>query len=64
MNNHFSFLREVRNILNAVAVAISKEPPEGEWNQIKIAISRTLLPFQEAHKAEGVLGQLPEALPS
>lgn len=69
MDDHFSFIREVRNILNAVvAAAISKEPPEGEWNQIRGAILRALLPFEEARKAvrEGLraLGQLGELSPS
>ena len=64
MNDHFSLIREVRNILKAVVAAISGEPPEGEWNQIRGAILRALLPFEEARVAVReslrALGQLPE----
>ena len=66
MNDHFLLIREVRNILKAVAAAISGEPPEGEWHQIRGAIMRALLPFDDARRAvrEGLrtlghLGELP-----
>jgi hypothetical protein len=64
MNDHFVLIREVRNILKAVVAAVSTEPLEGEWNQIRGAILRALWPFEEARKAvrEALrgLGQLPE----
>jgi hypothetical protein len=68
MNNHFSLLREVRNILKAVVAAISKEPPEGEWNQIRATLFRALRPFDDARRAvwEALteLGQMGEPSPS
>ena len=51
MNDHFSFIREVRNILKAVVAAMSTEPPDGEWDQIRGVILRALLPFEEARIA-------------
>ena len=66
MNVHFLLMREVRNILKAVAAATSGEPPEGEWHLIRGAIMRALLPFDDARRAvrEGLrtlghLGELP-----
>jgi Flp pilus assembly protein TadD len=68
MNDHFSLIREVRNILKAVVAAISTEPPEGEWNQIRAAMFDALRPFDEARKAvrEALrkLNQLPGPCPS
>jgi hypothetical protein len=68
MNDHFLLFREVRNILKAVVVAISGEPPEGEWNQIRVAMFHALRPFDEARKAVRealrALGQLGEPSPS
>lgn len=67
MNDHFSFVREIRNILKVVAVAMSTEPPEGEWNQIRAAMFRALRPFDEARRAVwdalSDLGQLGEVSP-
>jgi hypothetical protein len=68
MNDHFLLIREVRNILKAVVAAVNNEPLDGEWNQIRGAILRALLPFDEARKAVRealrALGQLPEPCPS
>ena len=51
MNDHFSFIREVRNLLKAMLAAMSTEPPDGEWDQIRGAILRALLHFEEARIA-------------
>lgn len=51
MNDHFSLIREIRNVLKAVAAVVSGEPPEGEWHQIRGAILRALLPFDDARRA-------------
>jgi hypothetical protein len=68
MNDHFVFIREVRNVFKAVVAVVNDEPLEGEWNQIRGAILRALWPFEEARKAvrEALsgLGQLPEPCPS
>jgi hypothetical protein len=68
MNDHFLLIREVRNIFKAVVAAVNNEPLDGEWNQIRGAILRALLPFDEARKAVRAalrgLGQLPEPCPS
>ena len=68
MNDHFSLIREVRNILKAVAAATRWELPEGEWNQIRTAMFHALRPFDEARcavrEALSPLGQLGEPCPS
>jgi hypothetical protein len=68
MNDHFLLIREVRNILHAVAAAVSTEPSEGEWNRIRVVLFQALRPFDEARRAvrEGLrsLGQLGELSPS
>jgi len=66
MDYHFLLVREVRNILNFTA-AVSAEPSDGEWDRIRGAILRALLPFDEARRAvrEGLrsVGQLGELAP-
>jgi hypothetical protein len=64
---HFCFIREVRNILKAVA-ALRGEPTDGEWDRIRGVVLKALLPFDEAREAvwealSGV-GQLGELAPS
>jgi hypothetical protein len=63
---HFCFIREVRNILKAVA-ALTGEPTDGEWHRIRGAVMRALLPFDEAREAVRAslaeLGQLGELSP-
>jgi Flp pilus assembly protein TadD len=67
MNDHFSFVREVRSILNTMA-AVSGEPTDGEWHNIRGAVLRALLPFDEAREAVraalSALRQLGEPLSS
>ena len=68
MKDHFLLFREVRSIFNLVVTALSSgEPPEGEWHQIRGAIMRALLPFDDARRAvrEGLrtLGHLGELSP-
>ena len=68
MDHHFSLLREIRCVLKAiVAASLSAEPAEGEWNQIRAAIYKALLPFEDARRAvrEGLrtLGHLGELAP-
>lgn len=41
----------MRNLLKAMVVAMSTEPPDGEWNQIRGVILRALLHFEEARIA-------------